>query len=111
MLLGADPTPLLHGDRLTIGGQDLLVVEVEQVGSTQHINVAELADLLGSPGSPSPPLPAGQLQGGRLVCLTDGREYAVGSGGVVFCRDAKSEEHTSENHSQNHSACSGVGVG
>lgn len=88
VLLGADPTPLLHGDRLTIGGQDLLVVEVEQVGSTQHINVADLAQVLGSPG---PPMPAGHLQGGRLVSLTDGREYNVGSGGVFFGRDATSD--------------------
>ena len=89
--LGADPTPLLHGDRITIGGQDILVVEAEQVGSTQHIDVAELADLVGLPAGADSPLPTSQLQEGRLICLTDGREYSIGSEGIFFGRDATSD--------------------
>ncbi len=90
VLLGSDPTPVLHGDRITIAGQDILVVEAANVGSTQHINVADLAAILG-PAGPEVPAPANPLSGGRLVCLTDGREYAVGEQGVFFGRDAGSD--------------------
>ena len=90
VLLGRDPTPLLHGDRITIAAQDILVVEAAIVGSTQHIDVAELAAVLG-PAGPEVPTPVNPLTGGRLVCLTDGREYAVGEQGVFFGRDAVSD--------------------
>lgn len=85
--LGVDPTPVLHGDKITIASQDILVVEAANVGSTQHLNVADLAAL-----TAAPPLPlSGPLMGGRLVCLTDGREYTVGDQGVFFGRDAASD--------------------
>ncbi|MCZ6756113.1 MAG: FHA domain-containing protein [Gemmatimonadetes bacterium] len=90
VLLGRDPTPLLHGDRITIAAQDILVVEAAIVGSTQHIDVAELAAVLG-PAGQEVPTPVNPLTGGRLVCLTDGREYAVGEQGVFFGRDAVSD--------------------
>jgi pSer/pThr/pTyr-binding forkhead associated (FHA) protein len=90
ILLGSDPTPVLHGDRITIAEQDILVVEAANVGSTQHINVADLAAILG-PVGPEVPAPANPLTGGRLVCLTDGREYTVGEQGVFFGRDAVSD--------------------
>ena len=90
VLLGANPTPLLHGDRLTVAGEDILVVEPEQVGSTQHINVADLANAVGAP-SQAATVVAGELEGGRLVCLTDGREYTVGIAGIFFGRDATSD--------------------
>ncbi|MCZ6754757.1 MAG: FHA domain-containing protein [Gemmatimonadetes bacterium] len=90
ILLGSDPTPVLHGDRIAIAGQDILVVEAANVGSTQHINVADLAAILGPVGSEAP-APASPLTGGRLVCLTDGREYTVGEQGMFFGRDAGSD--------------------
>ena len=90
ILLGSDPTPVLHGDRITIAGQDILVVEAANVGSTQHINVADLVAVLG-PVGPEAPAPANPLTGGRLVCLTDGREYTVGEQGMFFGRDAGSD--------------------
>ncbi len=88
--LGADPTPVLHGDKITVGSQDVLVVEAEKVGSTQHIKVGDLAGL-GVPSGREVPVPLNPLTGGRLVCLTDGREYAVGELGMFFGRDAVSD--------------------
>ena len=88
--LGADPTPVLHGDKITVGSQDILVVEAAKVGSTQHIKVADLAGL-GGPVGREVPVPLNPLTGGRLVCLTDGREYAVGEQGMFFGRDAVSD--------------------
>ena len=88
--LGADPTPVLHGDKITVGSQDILVVEAAKVGSTQHIKVADLAGV-GGPVGREVPVPLNPLTGGRLVCLTDGREYAVEEQGMFFGRDAVSD--------------------
>jgi pSer/pThr/pTyr-binding forkhead associated (FHA) protein len=88
--LGADPTPVLHGDKITVGSQEILVVEAANVGSTQHIKVGDLAGL-GEPVGREVPVPLNPLTGGRLVCLTDGREYIVGEQGMFFGRDAVSD--------------------
>jgi pSer/pThr/pTyr-binding forkhead associated (FHA) protein len=84
--LGSDPTPLLHGDKIQISGQELLVVDPARAGSTQMFDSGAFADLV-------PPTAAkgrGTRTGGRLVCLTDGREYSVGAGPLSFGRDAAS---------------------
>ncbi len=82
--LGGDPTPLLHGDKLRIGGTELLVVDARRAGRTQIMNAAALAD------ATAVVLPKGNRRpsGGRVVCLTDGREYPVGEGPLVFGREA-----------------------
>jgi pSer/pThr/pTyr-binding forkhead associated (FHA) protein len=82
--LGAEPTPLLHGDKVSIGPHELLVVDSARAGSTQLFDSGAFADL--APAS-SAAKPAGRT-GGRLVCLTDGREYTVGEGSLTFGRDA-----------------------
>jgi pSer/pThr/pTyr-binding forkhead associated (FHA) protein len=46
---------------------------------------------LGGPVGREVPVPLNPLTGGRLVCLTDGREYAVGEQGMFFGRDAVSD--------------------
>jgi pSer/pThr/pTyr-binding forkhead associated (FHA) protein len=83
--LGADPTPLLHGDKIEIGAHSILVIDPDRAGSTQLFDSGAFADLV-------PPRPArssgGSTSGGRLVCLTDGREYNVGSQPLQFGRDA-----------------------
>ena len=92
--VGQEPTPVLHGDRITVAGHDILVVEAANIGSTQHINLADLATALGEvpPGSAAAEVvPGSPLKAGRLVSLTDGREYAVGPGGVFLGRDAASD--------------------
>jgi pSer/pThr/pTyr-binding forkhead associated (FHA) protein len=82
--LGAEPTPLLHGDKIGIGSHELRVVDSERAGSTQMFDSGAFADLA-PPRSSKPP--AGST-GGRLVCLTDGREYRVGDRPLTLGRDA-----------------------
>lgn len=84
--LGAEPTPLLHGDKIAIGTHELRVVDSTRGGSTQLFDSGAFTDLV-PPKSTKPP--AGTT-GGRLVCLTDGREYKVGNGPLTLGRDAAS---------------------
>ncbi|MDH3495719.1 MAG: FHA domain-containing protein [Gemmatimonadota bacterium] len=87
--LGAQPSPLLHGDKVEIGGHELLFVDERRSGSTQFMHAV-------APGAPpppdlerrAPPTPQATISsGGRLVSLTDGREYAA-EGSLVLGRDA-----------------------
>jgi pSer/pThr/pTyr-binding forkhead associated (FHA) protein len=82
--LGAEPTPLLHGDKVSIGPHELRVVDSTRAGSTQLFDSGAFADL--APASAGAK-PAGKT-GGRLVCLTDGREYTIGEASLSFGRDA-----------------------
>jgi pSer/pThr/pTyr-binding forkhead associated (FHA) protein len=82
--LGAEPTPLLHGDKIAIGSHELRVVDSTRGGSTQLFDSGAFADLV----APKSSKPAAGRTGGRLVCLTDGREYTVGSGPLSLGRDA-----------------------
>ena len=83
--LGNDPTPVLHGDKIQIFGHEILAVDPQRAGNTQLFDSGAFADL-----PTTPPKPIGPT-GGRIVCLTDGREYAVGSEPLVFGRDAASD--------------------
>jgi pSer/pThr/pTyr-binding forkhead associated (FHA) protein len=85
--LGAEPTPLLHGDKIQIGSHELLVVDTARAGSTQLFDSGAFADLAPPPSAKK----AGSKTGGRLVCLTDGREYRVGAAPLSFGRDAGSD--------------------
>jgi pSer/pThr/pTyr-binding forkhead associated (FHA) protein len=85
--LGPEPTPLLHGDKIAIGPHELLVVDTTRAGSTQLFDSGAFADLVPAPVLSKPPAKTG----GRLVCLTDGREYTVGEGSLSFGRDAGSD--------------------
>jgi pSer/pThr/pTyr-binding forkhead associated (FHA) protein len=82
--LGAEPTPLLHGDKIAIGAHELRVVDSSRGGSTQLFDSGAFADL----APPKSSKPAAGPTGGRLVCLTDGREYMVGRGPLRIGRDA-----------------------
>ena len=82
--LGAEPTPLLHGDKIAIGTHELLVVDSARSGSTQLFDSGAFADLVAPPA----PAKAPGKTGGRLVCLTDGREYTIGERPLLFGRDA-----------------------
>jgi pSer/pThr/pTyr-binding forkhead associated (FHA) protein len=88
--LGADPTPVLHGDKIRIGPHELLAVDSRRVGNTQLFDSGAFSDLVPAarPSGPSTPTAA---SGGRIVCLTDGREYTFGEETLVFGRDAGSD--------------------
>ena len=83
--LGAQPTPLLHGDKVEIGTAELLFVDERRSGSTQYLQGIDPAAMaaVGSKGDRAP----AALTGGRVVSLIDGREYAVRKS-LVIGRDA-----------------------
>ena len=85
--LGTDPTPVLHGDKIQIFGHEILAVDPLRAGNTQLFDSGAFADLPPVQVPKSPPGPTG----GRVVCLTDGREYTVKSDPLVFGRDAASD--------------------
>ena len=86
--LGADPTPLLHGDKITLPGHEFRITDERRSGETSM-----MAAFSATEGAPTPLTAVSQptegpTLNGRLVCLTDGREYLIGPDGVVFGRDA-----------------------
>jgi len=106
--LGADPTPLLHGDKLELGGHELVVVDEDRSGSTQHVDVSGLAALGDAAGAGDQPA----ARDGRLVCLTDGREYPVPDDGLTFGREAGSDVVVSgDDVSREHATISLAGAG
>ncbi len=92
--LGTQPTPLFHGDRITIQGIQLLFADEAHSGLTTQVPVVQNGETEARTGhdvgGTAPP--SGAVRGsrgrGRLVSLTDGREYAVGGGGLSLGRDA-----------------------
>ena len=102
--LGAEPSPLLHGDKVEVGGQQLRYGDDAQGGSTQCISAASLAETVKAASS-APKKPTGAT-GGRLVSLVDGREYQVPDEGVTFGREVgndiviASDEYASGRHAR-----------
>ena len=82
--LGADPTPVLHGDKLRVGDREILVIDPAQAGATR---LAPAVKILDADSLPPVSRPAG-LGPARLVSLTDGREYVIDDQPLVFGRDA-----------------------
>ena len=85
--LGAEPTPLLHGDKVEVGGHELTFVDERRTGSTQFVKAFTPATA-GGPAKPSLKAPAIGVTGGRVVSLTDGREYVITGASLVFGREA-----------------------
>ncbi|HEY7613151.1 MAG TPA: FHA domain-containing protein [Gemmatimonadales bacterium] len=85
--LGTDPTPVLHGDKIRIFDHEILAVDPQRAGNTQLFDSGAFADLPSVQPASTPPGPSG----GRIVCLTDGREYSVKSEPLSFGRDAASD--------------------
>src|SRR3989449_4488674 len=85
--LGAEPTPLLHGDKIEVGGHELTFVDERRSGSTQFVKAFTPATVEGpAKGGVKPP--AIGVTGGRLVSLTDGREYVITGASLGFGREA-----------------------
>src|SRR6266568_8808412 len=85
--LGAEPTPLLHGDKVEVAGQELTFVDERRSGSTQYVKAFTPATA-GEPAKASVKPPAIGVTGGRVVSLTDGREYVITGASLVFGREA-----------------------
>ena len=86
VLLGAEPTPLMHGDKVEIAGLELRFADDAKGGATQFVSASDIAAMQGAKraGSARPTA----ASGGRLVSLVDGKEYTVPASGLVFGRDA-----------------------
>jgi len=87
--LGAEPTPLLHGDKVEVMGQELTFVDERRSGSTQYVQAMNLPEAMARAQVDAKS--SGKVTGntgGRVVSLTDGREYAIAGASLVFGRDA-----------------------
>ena len=103
VLLGAEPTPLMHGDRLEVGGVQLRFADDAKAGATQFVTASEMAALAGAKRTGAPRATA--ASGGRLVSLVDGKEYTVVSSGLLLGRDAScdvvvAQDEVSRRHAQ-----------
>src|SRR5947207_4009779 len=88
--LGAEPTPLLHGDKVEVAGQELTFVDERRSGSTQYVQAMSVPQAMAQTKAEAKGGKGGATAntGGRVVSLTDGREYAVAGSSLVFGRDA-----------------------
>ncbi|HTR21939.1 MAG TPA: FHA domain-containing protein [Gemmatimonadales bacterium] len=114
--LGAEPTPLLHGDKVQVGGFELTFVDERRSGSTQYVAAMDLSKVAPSAAKSgaASAKPTGTT-GGRVVCLTDGREYAVVGASLVFGREAGCDvvvpgKDVSRKHAEIHSSPKGYFV-
>ena len=86
--LGAEPTPLLHGDKVEVAGQELTFVDERRSGSTQYVQAMSLPLAMEQAKAEAKGGKVTANTGGRVVSLTDGREYAIAGASLVFGRDA-----------------------
>jgi pSer/pThr/pTyr-binding forkhead associated (FHA) protein len=86
--LGAEPTPLLHGDKVEVGGQELTFVDERRSGSTQYVQAMSVPQAMAQAKAEAKGGKVTVNTGGRVVSLTDGREYAIAGSSIVFGRDA-----------------------
>jgi pSer/pThr/pTyr-binding forkhead associated (FHA) protein len=86
--LGAEPTPLLHGDKVEVGGQELTFVDERRSGSTQYVQAMSVPQAMERAKADAKAGKVTANTGGRVVSLTDGREYAIAGASLVFGRDA-----------------------
>jgi pSer/pThr/pTyr-binding forkhead associated (FHA) protein len=97
--LGPQPHPLLHGDKVEIGGEAILFVDERRSGSTQYVQAMDPSDVAAKPAKRV----ATSGTGGRLVSLTDGREYVMADNSLTIGRDASCDVVlTSKNVSRRH---------
>ncbi|HWH04447.1 MAG TPA: FHA domain-containing protein [Gemmatimonadales bacterium] len=86
--LGAEPTPLLHGDKIETGGNELTFVDERRSGSTQYVAAMDVSKAAAAAKASAGAGKPTANTGGRIVSLTDGREYAVTGASLVFGREA-----------------------
>ena len=86
VLLGAEPSPLMHGDKIEVAGLELRYADDAKGGATQFVSAGDVAAMAGSKRMGAARATA--ASGGRLVSLVDGKEYLIADGGLVIGRDA-----------------------
>jgi len=90
VLLGPEPTPLMHGDKVEVAGLELRFADESKRGATQYMSIEAIppADAMARRTGAAR---ATLATGGRLVSLVDGKEYTVSEKGLVIGRDAGSD--------------------
>lgn len=81
--LGAEPAPLLHGDKIDVAGRELFFGDDRRGGNTQFVQPVRLPESAPHAVAAKPTA----ATGGRVISLVDGREYPVPAAGLVFGRD------------------------
>ncbi len=89
VLLGPEPTPLMHGDKVEVAGVELRFADESKRGATQYMGVEAIPQEGGARRTGA--ARATLATGGRLVSLVDGKEYTVSEKGLVIGRDAGSD--------------------
>ena len=86
VLLGVEPTPLMHGDKVEVAGIELRFADDSKRGVTQYTSLDAVSPTGGArrAGAAMRTL----ASGGRLVSLVDGKEYPVPESGLSIGRDA-----------------------
>ncbi len=86
--LGAEPTPLIHGDKIEIGSTELFFGDDRKGGNTRFVAAVKRPEPASQPGSANKAgvavvggVGSRAATGGRLVSLVDGREYVVPDSG------------------------------
>lgn len=85
--LGAEPTPLIHGDKIDVGPAELFFGDDRKAGNTSFVAAVKRPEAASMPGARRMGSVGAGATGGRLVSLVDGREYLVPEGGLVVGRD------------------------
>lgn len=106
VLLGAEPTPLMHGDKVEVAGLELRFADDTKGGATQFVSASEIAALAGAKRSGAARATA--ASGGRLVSLVDGKEYTVADSGMVFGREASCDVVVAETEVSRRHASIGI---
>ena len=86
VLLGAEPTPLMHGDKIEVAGLELRYSDDAKGGATQFVSAGDIVAMAMSKRTGAARATA--AHGGRLVSLVDGKEYNIADSGLVVGRDA-----------------------
>lgn len=108
--VGAEPSPLLHGDRLSLGGSELHYADEALLGDT-----VEMPAVTEGPPAKAGPTVADSRSAGRLVSLVDGREYLVPTTGLTIGRDVSCDvvlvdPSVSRNHATIHATSQGYRI-
>ena len=91
--LGAEPTPLMHGDKIEIAGREMMYGEDTKAGTTRYVTHSDVKSILEKRGAAGATI----ASGGRLVSLVDGKEYTIPERGVTIGRDASSDVVVAQN--------------
>ena len=78
--LGAEPAPLLHGDKIDVAGREFFFGDDRRAGNTQFVQPVRVAES-------APRVSAGRptaATGGRVISLVDGREYVDARAGLWY---------------------------